>query len=192
MLRGKLSGLRVIGGKAKGLKLRMVPGRAVRPIGDRVKESLFNIIGEDIRDSVFLDVFAGTGSVGIEALSRGAAYAVFLEIYHQAVETIEFNLINTQLVDLAEIHHLDAFGYLERDAQLKFDYVYIAPPQYENLWKQAVETLDDRTEWLKTDAWVIAQIHPREFLELQLNNLDEFDQRRYGSTMLVFYILQGK
>jgi 16S rRNA (guanine966-N2)-methyltransferase len=184
-----LSGLRVIGGKAKGLKLRMVPGRGVRPIGDRVKESLFNIVGEDIRDSRFLDVFAGTGGVGIEALSRGAAHAVFLEINLSAVETIEFNLIHTHLVDHAQIHHLDAFAYLEGDAHLGYDYVYIAPPQYENLWEKAVETLDIRTDWLNPDAWVIAQIHPREYFELRLNNLVEFDQRRYGSTMLVFYIL---
>jgi 16S rRNA (guanine(966)-N(2))-methyltransferase RsmD len=167
----------------------MVPGRAVRPIGDRVKESLFNIVGEDIRDSNFLDVFAGTGSVGIEALSRGAAHAVFVEINQQAVETIEFNLINTKLVDHAEIHHIDAFAYLERDAQLKHDYVYIAPPQYENLWERAVKSLDERTEWLNPDAWVIAQIHPREYLDLKLDNLIEFDQRLYGSTILVFYIL---
>ena len=74
-----MTGLRVIGGIARGRRLRMVPGEGTRPIGDRPKESLFNIIGADIEDTRFLDLFAGTGSVGIEALSRGAAFAAFVD-----------------------------------------------------------------------------------------------------------------
>jgi 16S rRNA (guanine(966)-N(2))-methyltransferase RsmD len=170
----------------------MVPGDHVRPIGDRVKESIFNIIGGDIKESCFLDVFAGTGGVGIEALSRGASHAVFLEINSLAVETIEINLKNTDLVDLAKVHHMDAFIFLEGESHTQFDYVFIAPPQYENLWKMAIHVLDARSEWLKPDAWVIAQIHPREYEGLVLNNLIEFDQRRYGNTMIEFYTLLGK
>jgi 16S rRNA (guanine(966)-N(2))-methyltransferase RsmD len=86
-----------------------VPGTSTRPITDRVKEALFNIIGSDIQDSVFLDLFAGTGSVGVEALSRGAVSAVFLEIDRQAIATVHANLESTGLASRAEVHKVDSF-----------------------------------------------------------------------------------
>jgi len=94
--------MRVIAGKAKSRKLRSVPGDVVRPITDRVKESLFNILGDTIVDALFLDLFAGTGSVGIEALSRGARRAVFVERSRRAIETIKENLKITGLATQAE------------------------------------------------------------------------------------------
>ena len=103
--------LRVIGGKAGGLRLRSVPGTGTRPITDRVKEALFNIIGGDIVSSQWLDLFAGTGAVGIEALSRGASFVRFLDLSRQAVQTIRENLIHTRLDKLAEIHQTDSLSY---------------------------------------------------------------------------------
>jgi 16S rRNA (guanine(966)-N(2))-methyltransferase RsmD len=182
-----MSGLRVIAGKARGRKLRSVPGESTRPITDRTKGALFNIIGSDIQGASFLDLFAGTGSVGIEALSRGAASACFLDLERSAVQTIQDNLIHTGLAQGAEVARIDAFQYLARPASRSFDYVYIAPPQYKSLWKRAVLDLDTCPDWLSEDAWVITQIHPKEYQVLALQNLVEFDQRRYGSTMLVFY-----
>src|SRR5512142_3045504 len=84
--------LRVIAGSAKGRKLKSVPGDTTRPITDRVKEALFNIIGGDVIDSRWWDLFAGTGAVGIEALSRGAAYARFTDLNRAPVETVKSNL----------------------------------------------------------------------------------------------------
>lgn len=184
-----MSSLRVISGSARGRRLRSVPGDTTRPITDRVKESLFNILGPDIVDSAFLDLFAGTGSVGIEALSRGAAFARFIDFHHQPVKTIRSNLETTKLKDRAEVFQMDAFAYLSQDIDRCFDYVYIAPPQYKELWKKALLQLDSRPDWLATDSWVIVQIHPVEFTLLELKNLVEFDQRRYGSTLLVFYAI---
>jgi len=182
-----MSGLRVIAGKARGRKLRSVPGENTRPITDRTKESLFNIIGGDIRGASFLDLFSGTGSVGIEALSRGAASACFLDLERSAVQTIQGNLENTGLTQGAEVLRIDAFQYLARPVKRSFDYIYIAPPQYKELWKRAVLDVDAYPGWLSEDAWVIVQIHPKEYQPLVLQNLVEFDQRRYGSTLLVFY-----
>lgn len=184
-----MSGLRVIAGKARGHKLHPVPGSATRPITDRTKESLFNIIGADIQGARFLDLFAGTGSVGIEALSRGASFARFLDLQRQAVETVRANLENTGLGKdaLAEVLRIDAFQLLERQPDQAFDYVYIAPPQYHQFWKRSLLSLDRQLGWLSSDAWVIVQIHPVEYETLTLQNLVEFDQRRYGSTLLVFY-----
>ncbi|MBN2303959.1 MAG: RsmD family RNA methyltransferase, partial [Anaerolineae bacterium] len=89
--------MRVIAGSAKGRKLKMVPGDSTRPVMDRVKEALFNILGTSVMDCSFLDLFAGTGSVGIEALSRGAERAVFVDMDRFAIRTIHENLALTRL-----------------------------------------------------------------------------------------------
>ncbi len=177
----------MIAGKARGKKLRSVPGEATRPVTDRVKEALFNILGGDIQGASFLDLFAGTGSVGIEALSRGATFVRFLDTDRLAIQTIRGNLAHTQLSEGAEVIREDAFRFLERAADRTFDYVYIAPPQYRGLWEKALLSLDAHPDWLSSDAWVIVQIHPKEYRPLQLRQLVEFNQRRYGSTLLVFY-----
>jgi 16S rRNA (guanine966-N2)-methyltransferase len=182
-----MSGMRVIAGTARGHKLRSVPGSSTRPITDRVKESLFNIIGADIQEATLLDLFAGTGSVGIEALSRGARFVLFLDLDHSAISTIQINLKQTRLDSNAQVLQKDAFIFLESKPVQKFDYVYIAPPQYRGLWKKSLLSLDEKIGWISEDAWAIVQIHPKEYEDLELRHLEEFDQRRYGSTLLVFY-----
>ena len=182
-----MSTLRVISGKARGRRLRSVPGDITRPITDRVKESLFDIIGGDIQNASLLDLFAGTGSVGIEALSRGAAFVRFVDRERLAIETIRANLEQTDLSNGSEVLRMDAFSLLGRPPDRQFDYVYIAPPQYQNLWKRALLALDAHLGWLSEDAWVIVQIHPTEFEPLGLRQLTEFDRRKYGSTLLIFY-----
>ena len=182
-----MRGLRVIAGTAKGRKLRPVPGGVTRPITDRTKESLFNILGGDIRGATFLDLFAGTGSVGIEALSRGAKYARFIDIHPEAIKTIKTNLHQTGLNDQAEVIRLDAFTLVEMQPDCEFDYVYVAPPQYQQLWERVLQSLDVNSDWFSEDAWVVVQIHPIEYSPQALKRLHEFDQRRYGSTLLVFY-----
>jgi 16S rRNA (guanine966-N2)-methyltransferase len=182
-----MSSLRVIAGKARGHKLRSVPGDSTRPITDRTKESLFNILGADVQDSRWLDLFAGTGSVGIEALSRGAGFVRFVDIVRQATDTVRANLKTTGLEASAEVLRMDAFSLLTREPDQTYEYVYIAPPQYKELWKRAISSLDDHPHWLAEDAWVIVQIHPVEYAPLTLNHLLEFEQRKYGSTILVFY-----
>ena len=186
-----MSGLRVISGKARGHKLRSVPGSSTRPITDRAKESLFNILGPDIEASTLLDLFAGTGSVGIEALSRGARFVRFIDMDRLAIATIRENLKHTKLHTAAEVLQIDAFALLERPVDRSFDYVYVAPPQYKGLWKQALQSLDANPAWLSEDAWVIAQIHPKEYESLKLEHLVEFDRRQYGSVMLVFFCPPG-
>jgi 16S rRNA (guanine966-N2)-methyltransferase len=87
----------------------------------------------------------------------------------------------------AEIRRADAFAFLSSPPDRAFEYIYIAPPQYQDMWAKALEFLDDNTDWLTDDGWVIAQIDPKEYQPLIMQNLEEFEQRRYGSTLLVFY-----
>lgn len=187
-----MKGLRVIGGEAKGRRLKMVPGEGTRPIGDRVKESLFNILGPLVGGASVLDVFAGTGSVGIEALSRGAARAVFLDTNSRAVQTITENVASVGFEGRSEILRMDAFRYLGGQKAGGFDFVFVAPPQYHGLWKQTLVMLDRNPERVNVDGWVVVQIDPREFEQVALTNLVEFDRRRYGNTELIFYERPGQ
>ncbi|NSW52461.1 MAG: 16S rRNA (guanine(966)-N(2))-methyltransferase RsmD [Anaerolineae bacterium] len=179
---------RIIAGKAKGMRLFAVPGDSTRPVTDRVKENVFNIIGQDIFGADFLDLFGGTGSIGLEALSRGADYCRFIEKNPKAAATLKRNIAHTRLDHAAELLVMDAFQFLKRMPDCQYDYIYIAPPQYKAMWKQALETLDSNPGWMAEAAWVIVQIHPVEFEDLlEFQHFAQFDQRKYGSTLLVFY-----
>jgi 16S rRNA (guanine(966)-N(2))-methyltransferase RsmD len=179
--------IRVISGIARGRRLKSVPGDITRPVTDRVKEALFNIIGADIQGAELLDLFAGTGSVGIEALSRGADFVRFNDRSSLAAKTIRENLEITGLSASAEVIQRDAFKLLKEEADRAFDYVYIAPPQYKRMWVQALSMLDENPAWLDEHAWVVIQIDPVEHERVVLRSLVEFDQRKYGSTLLIFY-----
>jgi 16S rRNA (guanine(966)-N(2))-methyltransferase RsmD len=182
--------MRVIAGEAKGRRLHSVPGSGTRPILDRVKEALFNILSWEVADARFLDLFAGTGSVGIEALSRGAAHADFVEKAGKAVATVRRNLKETGLGDRATVIRRDVFDFIA-DAEAEYDLIFLAPPQYRGIWADTLRALDRRPSLLAADGKVIAQIDPQEFEDLLLQNLMLIDQRTYGNTMLCFYSRAG-
>ncbi len=184
--------MRVISGSAKGRKIKYVPGPSTRPITDRVKVALFDILAGEMEGSAVLDLFAGTGGVGIEALSRGARRAVFVDVDPKAVHTIRENLKTTQLADRASVIRSDSFRYLDRREHESFDLIYVAPPQYKGLWLQALETIDRDGDWLSPDGMVVVQIDPKEARDPRLEHLREFDRRRYGSTLLWFFEKPGE
>ncbi len=180
--------MRVIAGTARGHKLQSVPGTVTRPITDRVKEALFDILSGWIEDTIGLDLFAGTGAVGIEALSRAAARVTFVERNRKALAVLQANLQHTKLVDAAIVVAGDAFRYLQRQNIGPYDWIYVAPPQYHGLWLQALQQVDARPDLLTEDGIVVVQIHPREALPTEnLQHLVSTDQRKYGSTLLCFY-----
>ena len=179
--------LRVIAGSARGRRLKSVPGDTTRPVTDRVKESLFDILSSDVNDSVWWDLFGGTGAIGIEAISRGAEFVRFSELNRLPIETIKSNLETCGFSKQAEIKRGDAFAMLAAVPDRVFDYIYIAPPQYKEMWLKALALVDENPGLLSEGAWVIVQIHPREYQEVALKNLEKFDERKYGSTLLVFY-----
>lgn len=178
---------RIIAGIAKGMRLKTLPGKVTRPITDRVKEALFNIIGFDIVGSRFLDLFGGSGSVGIEALSRGAEHVDFIEINAKAYVIIKENLKKSKLESNASVIKGDAFKVPQMNSLVGYDYIFIAPPQYHSIWKKSLEMVDQSPNLLTDSGWVIVQIDPVEDEEIKLENLREFDNRKYGSTLLKFY-----
>jgi 16S rRNA (guanine966-N2)-methyltransferase len=179
--------LRVISGSAKGRKLKSVPGDTTRPVMDRVKEALFNILAGDVIDSNWWDLFGGTGAIGIEALSRGAMFVRFSDLNRAPVETIKENVEHCGFGKQSEIRKGDAFGMLSAKADRQFEYIYIAPPQYQGIWSKALKLADENIGWLTEDGTVIVQIDPTEYEEVELKNLEETEQRKYGSTLIVFY-----
>lgn len=183
--------MRVIAGRAKGHKLKMVPGSVTRPVTDRVKENLFNILGDEVIGTRWLDLFAGTGQVGIEALSRGAVECLFVDSSWAAIKTVEENLRHTRLREFARVLRKDAFAYLRDTHDEPFDFIYVAPPQYQGLWLEVLRLLDRRLDkYLEDGGVVIAQIDPAELEAVALDNMVLSDQRRYGRTLLGFYVAE--
>ncbi|HSM25428.1 MAG TPA: 16S rRNA (guanine(966)-N(2))-methyltransferase RsmD [Anaerolineaceae bacterium] len=179
--------LRVISGTAKGIRIQTVPGDSTRPITDRAKESLFNIISYDVIDSTWLDCFGGTGSVSIEALSRGAKFATIIDSHPLAIQIIKKNLLQTKLNIKSEVLRSDSLIYIRNQSTASFDYIFVAPPQYKEIWIKTLTLLDENPKLLSEDGWIIVQIHPIEYKKMDFKNFSEIQQRKYGSTLFVIY-----
>jgi 16S rRNA (guanine966-N2)-methyltransferase len=178
--------MRVVSGKARGITLLTVPGDTTRPIMDRVKTALFDVLRPTLADTRWLDMFGGSGAVGIEALSQGAAHCVFVDVEPKAIQTIRKNLESTKLADKAEVRQTDAFLYL-RKTEKQFDVIYIAPPQYKSLWIEALHTVAERPDLLAPGGSIIAQIDPSEYEPVELADFNEASSRKYGNTQLLFF-----
>lgn len=183
--------MRIVGGEARGRQLKGPKTAGTRPVIDRVKTALFDILGARVVESQVLDLFGGTGSIGLEALSRGAKHATFVEINHQVAALLRENARSTGLAERAEIIRGDAFRYLDVAAAegRRYDLIYIAPPQYHHLAAKAL-ALVERLPLTRSGGLAIVQIFPKERIDLDemaLVKLHQVDERRYGSTLLLFY-----
>ncbi len=183
--------MRVVAGSAKGRQLKSPPSNKTRPIIDRVKTALFDVLGDRIPGATVLDLFGGVGSVGIEALSRGARHATFIELDAATADVLRENLRATRTADHAEVVRGDAFAYLTSAANQHrhFDIIYVAPPQYHGLAAKALLQLD-AAPLTKPGGLVVIQIDPHEridFAPLALRHFTLADERKYGSTLLLFY-----
>lgn len=149
--------MRVISGSARRLKLRTLDGLDTRPTTDRIKETLFNMISQGLFDCTFLDLFAGSGGIGIEALSRGAKKAVFVEKNPKAMSCIKENLLHTRLADFAETFKMDVINALPAmEGKYEFDYIFMDPPYNRDHEKRVLEYLVD-SELLSEDGIIIVE-----------------------------------
>ncbi len=161
--------MRVIAGSAKRLQLKTIEGMDTRPTTDRIKETLFNMISGYIADSNFLDLFSGSGAIGIEALSRGAAHAVFVEQSKKAMKCIKENLHYTKLFDRADLYEADVINALNRlENKETFDYIFIDPPYDQLLEKKVLEYLST-SSLLSEDGIIIVEAS----LETNFSYVDE-------------------
>lgn len=137
--------LRIISGSKRGMTLQTPDGLGTRPTSDRIKETLFNMISFDIPDCRFLDLFSGSGQMGIEALSRGASEAVFVEKDKSAISCIENNLSKAKFTDEATLYKEDVFSALNKlNGSDKFDFVFMDPPYNKLIEKQVLESLANK------------------------------------------------
>lgn len=149
--------MRVIAGIAKRLQLKTIDGLDTRPTTDRIKETLFNMISHEISDAYFLDLFSGSGAIGIEALSRGAKETVFVEQSRKAMNCIRENLTFTKLGDHAVLLEMDVLSALKRmEGRYQFDYIFMDPPYHQLLEKQVLQYLS-ASELLSADAVIIVE-----------------------------------
>ncbi|NLT94209.1 MAG: 16S rRNA (guanine(966)-N(2))-methyltransferase RsmD [Clostridia bacterium] len=185
--------MRVIAGFCRGRRLKSVKGLKTRPTADRVKEAVFNVLGSRVIDACFLDLFGGTGSIGIEAISRGCSLAVFVEKEKPALEVIKDNLQTCNVTDKAIILPVDCFKALKilNKKNLKFNLVYLDPPYKLDIIDEILEQLVS-LHLLQEKAVVIAETA----LDMQLsagnNNLQKVREDKYGDTKITYFQLIGE
>lgn len=180
--------MRVISGIRKGHKLKVVKGKSVRPTEDKVKESLFNILGPIDETSLVLDLFAGTGSIGIEFLSRGAKEAYFVDRSYESINVIKENLQHTKLMGKSQVIKGDSVSKLEyfQKLNIEFDYIYIDPPYNDSkIIIKALESINNKTI-LSVDGMIILE-HDKD-LDISKWDIDFklVDQRVYGTKIISF------
>jgi 16S rRNA (guanine(966)-N(2))-methyltransferase RsmD len=181
--------LRIISGERKGHKLKAPKGREVRPTEDRIKESLFNILSPIKIEAVVLDLFSGSGGIGIEFLSRGSKVAYFVDISSDSINVITENLIHTKLRDKSIVLNRDALSALNyfKGKDVKFDYIYLDPPfRNHKLLFQAIESIS-KSELLSEDGIIIIEHEKGLVLDNGINSFIRYDIRNYGSKFLSFY-----
>jgi len=178
--------MRIISGSHKGRKLYAPPGLDVRPTSDKVKQALFNILSDRIEGASFLDLYAGIGSVGIEALSRGASRVVFVEKSKRHLGFLKKNLSVSPFEGRFDLFHMDAADFLKKKKPGPFSLVFIDPP-YEGEEIEKTLPLLGEGDMIADDGMAIIQHFHKKILAEQVGRLHFIRQYKYGETVLSFY-----
>ncbi len=177
--------MRVITGSARGMKLRTLEGLSTRPTSDRVKEAIFNIIQFDLEGRRVLDLFAGSGQLAVEALSRGAGYAVLVDQNPEAVKVIKENLKKTKLIDQATVLRADYLQYLS-GCREKFDIILLDPPYAEKMLETALHKISEIDILNEGGIIVCERAHEKE-LPATVGDLIRSRDYLYGKTAVNLY-----
>jgi 16S rRNA (guanine(966)-N(2))-methyltransferase RsmD len=183
--------LRIIAGKFRGRKLKSPPSLQTRPTSDRLRETLFNVLAPQIKGARFLDLCAGTGAVGIEALSRGASHVAFVDQSRKMCELIEANLSALEIApNDYQIGIVEAADYLRRHvkkSELPFDLVFFDPP-YATDYEVLLNLVGNYTsQILNVDAIMIVEHHKKKLFEDQFKALTRYRELKQGDSVLSFY-----
>lgn len=185
--------MRIITGSARGAKLKAPKGQNTRPTADRIKESLFNILGTFVYDRQVLDMFSGTGNLALEALSRGAKRAVMVDMSPESISVIKFNAAHTKLADRADIVRADIFSAVKKFHQNKanFDIIFCDPPYHKDLCMKSLKILHEYP--VLTKDGIIVMEHAVE--DILPENYEEFSllrRQKYGSTTQISIYTHAK
>ena len=179
--------MRIISGRARGTKLYTLEGQNTRPTLDRVKESLFNIIQNELKDKIFLDLFSGSGAIGLEAVSRGARKAILCDDSKKASEIIKKNIEKTHLEKFVELYNESYDKVITYNIREKIDIIYIDPPYETNLVYESIKLILEK-ELIKNESLIIIETDQEERILESLKNLNIkiVDKRKYGRAHLIF------
>ena len=178
--------MRVIAGKAKRLQLKTPTGMDTRPTTDRIKETLFNMIQDELYDIHFLDMFSGSGGIGIEALSRGASYATFVDKSKDSIKLIKENSIKTKLHEKCSIIQLDYLDFIKRNVNTKYDLIFLDPPYALNMYQPALRSLLEN-DCLKNSTLIICESDFNDLFENDFELRSQFSikkQSKYSKTVI--------
>lgn len=179
--------MRIISGTARGTKLYTLEGKNTRPTLDRIKESLFNIIKNKILDSYVLDLFAGSGGIGLEFASRGAKKVILCDNSKEAVKIINKNIEKTNLQEKVELKNITSYKLLDDMQNQKFDIIFIDPPYNSDLIAKSVEKIF-KNDMLSTEGIIILETDEEERILKEIKEYEQniYDIRRYGRVKLIF------
>lgn len=179
--------MRVISGTARGLKLKAPEGTNTRPTTDRIKESLFNIIAPYIQETVFLDLFSGSGAIGIEALSRGAKKGIFIDSSKESYEIIKQNISSARFLEKSEVYNIDCLSAIDKlaDKKMCFDIIFMDPP-YSKDFVQPILSKIKLKNLLKEDGIIICEQHIDDEIPI-IKGLNNYRIKEYKITKMVFF-----
>lgn len=185
--------MRVISGKLKGRRLQPVPNMKTRPTSDKVKEAVFHLIGPYFEGGLALDLFAGSGNLGIEAISRGVDRAVFVDQQFKAIETIKFNIKQLGIEDQCEVYRNDAYRALKAASKrgIFFDYVFLDPPYKKFSYLELLNQLE-KLNLLNENALIVCEHTNDEQLPHSLENYKIIKQDHYSSLTSITIYRFGK
>ena len=180
--------MRVVAGRIKGRRLKAPPGQRVRPTPAKVKEALFSILADHMVGARVLDLFAGTGGIGIEALSRGAEHVDFVEQHHGSLQTLRNNIKECGLASRTRIHRNNVLSFLRkmRSSITPFDIVFADPPYHTGILTKLLPLLSRGDMITRTDIMIIEHFHKINLPE-RIGHLYRFRADRYGDTVISFY-----
>ena len=178
--------MRIVAGRARGLKLKTIEEYSTRPTKDMVKEALFSIIMNYIQDSIVLDLFAGSGGIGIEAISRGASKCYFVDSNKACIDVIKENITKARFLDESEVIYSDYETALDKLKNISFDIIYIDPPYNKGLGYKAIEKISN-LNLLKTNGIIIFETDSIENVPEVIGNYEKFNEKKYGRNVLNFF-----
>ena len=178
--------MRIITGKAKGITLKTLDGNATRPTAERVKEAVFSMIQFDIEGRSVLDLFAGSGQLGLEALSRGAQSSVFVDKSRDAIGIIKSNIEKTKFTEQSEVYQADYLDFLKRYSHKKFDIVFLDPPYNLKMYTPALKAMLE-SNILKPSTFIVCESGENELFDEDISIKEKFavaKKSKYSKTTI--------
>ena len=184
--------MRIIAGIRKGMLIKTIEGESTRPTRDMVREALFSILTNEIIDSKFLDLFAGSGAIGIEAISRGAQLAVFSDLNPKCFKIIKDNIAKAKFEEMSQVYTADYRVVLKKlkEKSLKFNIIYVDPPYNNGFGIDAIDMISGY-ELLSDNGIIILETDTNEEVPSEIGHFEKYNYKRYGRNILNFYKRKG-